>query len=69
MSSGSPGTDYVTDTMALVLRLEKRKMGKESKYAFEIMEQGNGTIRFQRWSSPRFFIFQKKKESRSILRT
>lgn len=32
---------YITDTMALVLRLEKRKMGSGAKAIFEDAEKGN----------------------------
>lgn len=35
---------YVTDTMALVLRLEKRKMGKKAKAIYENAEKGNVKI-------------------------
>jgi predicted nucleic acid-binding protein len=44
MSSGSQGNDFVADTMALVLRLEKRKMKKDAKAAFDLVEGGKGTI-------------------------
>ncbi len=44
MSSGSQGNDFVADTMALVLRLEKRKMKKDAKAAFDLVEGGMGTI-------------------------
>ncbi len=32
---------YITDTMALVLRLERRKMGSEAKAIYEDAEKGN----------------------------
>lgn len=35
---------YVTDIMALVLRLEKRKMGKNAKAIYEDAEKGNVKI-------------------------
>jgi len=35
---------YVTDTMALVLRLEKRKMGARAKATFEKAENDNAVI-------------------------
>ncbi len=44
MSSGSQGIDFVADTMALVLRLEKRKMKAAAKAAFDLMEGGKGNI-------------------------
>lgn len=36
--------NYVTDTIALVLRLEHRKQPQTVKSLFEQMEQGNVTI-------------------------
>lgn len=35
---------YVTDTMVLVLRLEKRKMGKNAKAVYDDAEKGNVKI-------------------------
>ncbi len=37
-------SSYVTDTMAFVLRLEKRKMGKNAKAIYENAEKGNVQI-------------------------
>lgn len=37
-------SSYLTDTMALVLRLEKRKMGKRAKAIYENAEKGNVKI-------------------------
>ncbi len=34
-------TDYVTDTMALVLRLEKRRLSPFAKFLFEQLESGS----------------------------
>lgn len=36
--------NFVTDTMALVLRLEKRKMGKRAKAIYQNAEKGNVKI-------------------------
>jgi predicted nucleic acid-binding protein len=44
MTSSTLASEFVTDTMALVLRLEGRKLGKAAKAAFESMENGNTTI-------------------------
>lgn len=44
MSSNSPSNSFVTDTIALVLHLEKRRMGPQAKSAFENAEAGTATI-------------------------
>jgi predicted nucleic acid-binding protein len=44
MSSASPGNDFACDTMALVLRLEKRKLGAQARTAFALVEAGNSTL-------------------------
>ncbi len=44
MSSFTPGTDFVTDTMALILRIEGRKLGPTAKASFESMEMGGTSI-------------------------
>ncbi len=40
MSNFTPSSEYVTDTMGLVLRVESRKMGAEAKTIFEDVEAG-----------------------------
>jgi predicted nucleic acid-binding protein len=44
MSSASLGNEFACDTMALVLRLEKRKLGPHARAAFALVEAGNGTL-------------------------
>ncbi len=44
MSSSFPSNSFVTDTIALVLHLEKRRMGSQAKSAFEQAEAGTATI-------------------------
>jgi predicted nucleic acid-binding protein len=44
MTAATLASEYVTDTMALVLRLERRKMSAGSAAAFEAMEKGTVTI-------------------------
>ena len=44
MKNYIPTNDFVTDTMAVVLRLEKRKMGKMAKSLFESAELGDISI-------------------------
>jgi predicted nucleic acid-binding protein len=44
MTSSTPANEYVTDTMALVLRLERRRMGERAKAAFEAVEAGTAAI-------------------------
>ena len=40
MSDSTLATEYVADTIALVLRIERRKMGPAAKKAFEAVESG-----------------------------
>jgi len=44
MTTSTPGNEFVTDTMALVLRIEKRKLGLKVKAAFDSAEAGNALI-------------------------
>lgn len=44
MSSASPGNEYVSDTMALVLWVEKRKLSPAVKAVFQDVEQGKATV-------------------------
>jgi predicted nucleic acid-binding protein len=44
MSSVTPGSDAVADTMALVLHLEKRALGQNAKAAFTAAEAGAGKL-------------------------
>ena len=44
MSSVIPGNEFVTDTMALILRIEGRKLGSVAQVAYNGVESGNATI-------------------------
>lgn len=44
MSSAIPVSEFVTDTMALVLRLEQRRLGSRAKTLFDAMETGTAMI-------------------------
>lgn len=44
MSDATPKSEYVADTVALVLHLEKRKMGAEAKAAFAAMVTGDAIV-------------------------
>ncbi len=44
MSGSTPLSEWVTDTMALVLRLERRRLGRAAAAAFATMETGAGTV-------------------------
>ncbi len=44
MKNYTPTNEFVTDTMAVVLRLEKRRMGKMAKSLFEYAELGDTYI-------------------------
>lgn len=44
MSSSTPSSDFAADTIAIVLRLERRRMGDQARIAFELAEQGKARI-------------------------
>jgi predicted nucleic acid-binding protein len=44
MSNNFQKNNYVADTMAIVLRLERRKLSTAAKLVFELAEQGQATI-------------------------
>ncbi len=44
MTSSTPGSEFVADTMALVLRIEKRRLGLRAKAAFDSAEAGTALI-------------------------
>ena len=44
MSNSTPGSEFVTDTMGLVLRLEGRKMSAAARAIFEAVESGHATL-------------------------
>ncbi|MFH1007641.1 MAG: PIN domain-containing protein [Candidatus Latescibacterota bacterium] len=44
MKNGTPESNFVTDTMGFVLRLEQRKLGPTAKGAFDSVERGNATV-------------------------
>ena len=44
MSNNTPSNEFVTDTMALILWLERRKLPQTIKTVFQRMEQGNAVI-------------------------
>lgn len=44
MTSCIPGSEFVTDTMGLVLRIEHRKLGPVGRSIFESVESGNATV-------------------------
>ncbi len=44
MHNNSPKNSYVTDTMALVLKLEQRKLSPQAKQLFEQAEQNQAII-------------------------
>jgi PIN domain nuclease of toxin-antitoxin system len=44
MSGSTPSSDFVADTIAVVLRLEHRRLGDQARVAFELAEQGSSQI-------------------------
>ena len=39
-----PSSEFVTDTMGLVLRIERRKLGQTAKSIFDSVESGNAIV-------------------------
>jgi len=44
MTSSTLASEFVADTMALILQIEKRKMGQAARSIFSAMESGNTVI-------------------------
>ena len=44
MTNATPASEFVADTVALILRLEHRKMGSRVQSIFEAAEQGSASI-------------------------
>ncbi|MCI0488881.1 MAG: PIN domain-containing protein [Blastocatellia bacterium] len=44
MSASTPASEFVTDTMGLVLRIEHRQLGPAAKSIFEAVESGTATV-------------------------
>ena|SRR2546428_69692 len=44
MTSSIPASEFVTDTMGLVLRIERRKLGPMAKSIFEAVESGTTIV-------------------------
>ena len=44
MRDATPASEFVTDTMGLILRLEQRRMGPQAKAIFEAAETGQATV-------------------------
>ncbi|MCP5050961.1 MAG: type II toxin-antitoxin system VapC family toxin [bacterium] len=44
MTNFTPGSKYATDTMGLILRMEKRKLSQTAKVIYNAAETGNTTI-------------------------
>jgi len=44
MTDSTPATEFVADTVGLVLRLEKRKMGSAAQSVFDSVESGNAVV-------------------------
>jgi len=62
MKNDTPtNNQFVTDTMAVILRLEKRKMGQNAKSLFQSTEAGE-TFIYRALFSLKSFIFLKRIE-------
>jgi len=44
MTNSTPTSEFVTDTMGLVLRIERRKSGQGAKTIFDEVESGNAIV-------------------------
>ena len=44
MTSSTPASEFVTDTMGLVLRIEQRRLPPPVKAIFDAVESGNATV-------------------------
>jgi predicted nucleic acid-binding protein len=44
MTSSTPASEFVTDAMGLVLRIEQRKLGPTAKSIFEAAESGKASV-------------------------
>ncbi len=44
MTNATPASEFVTDTIGLVLRIERRKLGPTVKSIFDSVESGNATV-------------------------
>jgi predicted nucleic acid-binding protein len=44
MTSSIPTNEFVTDTMGLILRIERRKSGPRARTIFNLVESGNATV-------------------------
>ncbi|MBM3241840.1 type II toxin-antitoxin system VapC family toxin [Candidatus Poribacteria bacterium] len=44
MTNVTPTSEFVTDTMALILRIERRKLEPMAKSIFDSVEAGNATV-------------------------
>jgi predicted nucleic acid-binding protein len=44
MTNSIPASEFVTDTMGLVLRIEQRKLGPRAKSVFDSAESGKATV-------------------------
>ncbi len=44
MNNSTPKSEFVTDTMGLILRIEQRKPGLTANSIFNLVESGNATV-------------------------
>ena len=44
MTDSTPASEYVTDTMGLVLRIERRRLGPQAKIIFDAVESETATV-------------------------
>jgi predicted nucleic acid-binding protein len=68
MSSNSRATEYVADTVAVILRLERRKIGKAAMAAFEQAEAGRATIYVPSFTLAEILYLSEKKRVQTNLK-
>lgn len=44
MTNSTHASEFVTDTVGLILRIERRRLGPTSKSVFDAVESGNATV-------------------------
>lgn len=68
MSSVSPANEYAADTVALILRMEHRKMGNAARVAFENAEANLGTIYVPSFTLAEILYLAEKKRIKTTLK-
>src|SRR5689334_19593086 len=68
MSSVSPANEYAADTVALILRMERRKMGNAARTVFEDAEADLATIYVPSFTLAEILYLSEKKRIQTTLK-